>query len=132
MPFALRTSTLGLLLAFALPLGGCSSSGSAVDAGPDVPVTPLSCGATEDCASGGVDVDGGPTYTCVFPSDVGGCTAYGHCQVLTLSTTSPTCETTQEICPCSGGTQVIPPCWPKGLTPYPIQSLGPCPGDGGS
>jgi hypothetical protein len=117
--------TLGLVLFIAASACSTSSSGDTGDGG-DVAVIPFSCGATEDCVSVGLDAD-----MCVYSATVGGCAATGHCMNVTIPPLSASCAPERAVCPCSGGTQLIPPCWPKDLSPIAISTLGECPVDGG-
>jgi hypothetical protein len=113
-----------LVLSFPLALAACST-GAPTDTADAEGFIPLSCGATQDCVSAGLDAD-----TCVYASTPGNCGANGQCKALALEPTS-SCSQAKAFCPCSGGTQMIPACWPSGSSPAPISELGPCPLDAG-
>ena len=118
-----------LAAAFLLMLAHCSSTssvqGSEAGVGVDGGGIPLSCGSTGDCTSAGLT-----SYTCVYPGDAGACVAIGQCRELVMPTDTSQCTPQATVCPCSGMTQTIPPCW-QGYSPVAIASYGPCSADGG-
>jgi hypothetical protein len=122
--FSVTRSRLALLLPLAL--AACSVASSESDAGSagDAGIIPVSCGATSDCVVVGLDAD-----TCVYRI-AKGCASIGKCQSLQLPKETASCTPSQAICPCSGDTQTIPPCWPKGLSPYAVSKVGECSLDG--
>ena len=107
-----------------LPQCSSTSSTQGSEAGVEAGI-PLSCGSTGDCVSAGLAAD-----TCVYPGDAGACVAIGQCRELVMPTDTSQCAPQATVCPCSGMTQIIPPCW-QGYSPIAIASYGPCSADGG-
>jgi hypothetical protein len=106
---------------FAALLLACSPSSNAADAGGgdgggDGGVALQSCGATVDCPDGDV---------CAYQAVNNGCSLTGQCRVISMPADLSGCSAETEVCPCSGSTMTVPPCW-NGYSPVAVLNVGPC------
>jgi hypothetical protein len=86
-----------------------------------VAVAAISCGASVDCPD---------AQSCAYLAVMNGCSLIGQCRTIVTPDDISRCTPAALVCPCSGETQQVPPCWGE-YSPVAVQSLGACPPDGG-